>query len=157
MFRSILVPVDGSTHADRALAEASELAGPLGASLTVMTSVPDLTAWTAWAGTVSADVLQAAMDESAQKYREILDEAITRLPPDLEVTTVLARGRAGPAIVEQVEKGDHDLVVIGSRGRGDAASFVLGSVSHYVVHSGRVPVLIVHAAGPRSQADGDEA
>jgi hypothetical protein len=40
---------------------------------------------------------------------------------------------------------DHDLIIIGSRGRGAVRSAVLGSVSHFVVNHGTVP--IVHDNG----------
>jgi hypothetical protein len=36
--------------------------------------------------------------------------------------------------------------VLGSRGRGALAASLLGSVSHYALNHGRVPVLIVHAS-----------
>jgi nucleotide-binding universal stress UspA family protein len=61
------------------------------------------------------------------------------------VTTVVGRGSTAEAILARAREGDHDLIVMGSRGRGAAASAILGSVSHHVLHHGRVPVLIVHA------------
>jgi nucleotide-binding universal stress UspA family protein len=144
MFRSILVPVDGSPHAARALAEAADLAQATGAELTVMTSVPDAVTWGTFTAPSAGGDIQALIAASEEGFRSILDEAVAALPQGLPVKKVVARGPAGPAIVDQVEAGGHDLVVMGSRGRGDFASLLLGSVSHHVVHAAKAAVLIVH-------------
>jgi nucleotide-binding universal stress UspA family protein len=47
-------------------------------------------------------------------------------------------------VIRQIEVGHHDLVVVGSRGRGAVRSSLLGSVSHNILHHSPVPVLIVH-------------
>ena len=60
------------------------------------------------------------------------------------MTTVLADEPIRIALIRQLEVGGHDLVVIGSRGRGAVRAALLGSVSHHVLHHSPVPVLIIH-------------
>jgi nucleotide-binding universal stress UspA family protein len=71
--------------------------------------------------------------------------AADRVPDDISVTTILTEDPIRSAILKRVREGHHDLVVMGSRGRGAVKSAVLGSVSHHVLHHSPVPVLIVHA------------
>jgi nucleotide-binding universal stress UspA family protein len=61
------------------------------------------------------------------------------------VTVDLRRAPVGPTLLREIKTGHHDLVVMGSPGRGALRSMLLGSVSHYALHHGRVPVLITHA------------
>ena len=151
MFQNVLVPIDGSRHAERALLEAVDLVQAVGARLTVMTSVPDISSWTAVAAAFSPEVVQSLTDQAEKEYRAILENATGSLPPGLEAERVIAHGPAGPAVVAQIEAGRHDLVVMGSRGRGDAAALLLGSVSHYVAHASRAAVLVVHGAAARDR------
>jgi nucleotide-binding universal stress UspA family protein len=67
------------------------------------------------------------------------------VPADLPVATVLSEQPIRLALIRQLKEGHHDLVVMGSRGRGAVRAALLGSVSHYVLHHSPVPVLIVHA------------
>jgi nucleotide-binding universal stress UspA family protein len=146
MFRNILAAIDGSRHAERALAEAIDLAQSNHAALTVMASVPDPSGWLLSGGAYGGGLdFEALMDESEREYQELLEQAVASVPQDLPVRKVLAHGRPGERILEQLKDGNYDLVVMGSRGRGEVRSLLLGSVSHEVLNASPAAVLIVHA------------
>jgi nucleotide-binding universal stress UspA family protein len=145
MFRRLLVPIDGSAHADRALAEAADLAEATHGTLHVLTVIPEPSAWMLGGPYAMAPNFEAIREEMEHEYTKMLDAAVDSLPQDVGVTKLVARGAAGPAIVEQVRKGNNDLVVMGSRGRGEVKSLFLGSVSQHVLRQSTVPVLVVHA------------
>jgi nucleotide-binding universal stress UspA family protein len=143
MFRNVLVAIDGSPDADQALAQAIDLAACERARLTLFTSVnmPPAVAYTGMGGEV---VTKLTKDAEAEAER-ILRTALDRVPDDVSVTTVMSKAPARPALASQLRAGEHDLIVMGSRGRGALRSALLGSVSHYVLHHSPVPVLLVHA------------
>src|ERR671922_3122581 len=143
MFHNILVAVDGSPHADRALTEAIDLASASHARLTIITAVGEPRT-----GTMMAMASGAAAGLGPAMLREgdrIVRDAADRVPDDISVTTILTEKPIRQAILKRIAEGHHDLVVMGSRGRGTVRSAVLGSVSHHILHHSPVPVLIVHA------------
>jgi nucleotide-binding universal stress UspA family protein len=154
VFRDILVAVDGSAHAERALEEAIELARTTGASLTLVNVAPELSEWSLEGAGLPPPVNPAAgvplptdpaqrREQVAREHHEILAHAQARVPESVKATTVLLEGRVGDAIIERIRAAGHDLVAMGSRGHGELRSMVLGSVSHEVLHQSPVPVLIV--------------
>lgn len=145
MFRKLLVAFDGSPHAQRALSEAVELVQTSAGRLTVMTVVPEPSAWALSSGYEAAVNVNELNAQIEAEYQTMLDGAVEAVPDDVPVTKVVRRGPAGPAIVAEANASDHDLIVMGSRGRGELRSLLLGSVSHHVLQASRVPVLVVHA------------
>jgi nucleotide-binding universal stress UspA family protein len=146
MFHNVLVAIDGSPHASAALDEALDIARQGNARLTVITTVPDPSTWLLGGAAYSGGIdFEAIARETEREYRELLENAVEQVPQDLSVTKVLAHGRPGERILEQVEQGNHDLIVMGSRGRGQVRSLLLGSVSHEVLNASPAAVLIVHA------------
>jgi nucleotide-binding universal stress UspA family protein len=137
MFKSILVAWDGSEHAKRALGEAVDLTRTQAGRLTLLTVAAPLHAWPGYVPPVSqADLISAA--------EGILAEGEALVPEGIPVSGRTASGDPGAELVKRARAADHDLIVMGSRGRGAVRSAVLGSVSHFVLNHTTVPVLIVH-------------
>jgi nucleotide-binding universal stress UspA family protein len=143
MFRNILVAIDGSPDSDQALGDAIDLAESEHTRLTLFSAVvaPPPAAYAGISGGVAATLARDAEADT----EAILRKAVERVPDQVSVNTKLSRGPVRPALLNQIKTGHHDLLVMGSRGRGAVRSVLLGSVSHYVLHHSPVPVLIVHA------------
>jgi nucleotide-binding universal stress UspA family protein len=137
MFKSVLVAWDGSEHAKRALDEAVDLARTQGARLTLLTVAAPLLVWPGYVPPISeADLISAA--------EKTLAEGEALVPDGIPVSGRTAAGDPGAELVRRAGAADHDLIVMGSRGRGAVRSAFLGSVSHFVLNHTTVPVLIVH-------------
>jgi nucleotide-binding universal stress UspA family protein len=149
MFRNILVAIDGSPDSDQALTQAIDLAESQHSRLTLFSAVvmPPAGAYIGGGGAVAATLARDAETET----ETILRTAARQIPAGVSVSTVLSSEPVRHALIHQIEDGAHDLVVMGSRGRGALRSVLLGSVSHYVLHHSPVPVLIVHADPERGQ------
>jgi nucleotide-binding universal stress UspA family protein len=161
MFRHILVAIDGSDHARHALVEAIDLARAGNAALTVMTVVPPTNPWALGGGYYVPVDLDELHRQAERNYERTLGAAIAAwVPADMPVTGIVKHGAVAATIVEQAITGHHDLVIVGSRGRGELRSLLLGSVSHHVVQTSPVAVLVVHAktgVDPRTEAVRDTA
>jgi nucleotide-binding universal stress UspA family protein len=144
MFHSILVAVDDSPDADQALVQAIDLAHSEGARLTILTAVAPPAPY-AYFG-ISGEAVTAIARDAEAEAQDILVRARNRVAGDVSVTSLLSHDPISVAIIRQISDGHHDLVVMGSRGRGAVRSAVLGSASHYVLNHSPIPVLIAHAS-----------
>jgi nucleotide-binding universal stress UspA family protein len=149
MFHNILVAIDGSPDAARALEHAIDLAACEHAKLTLISAVPAPPVF-AYA-TPGASGLSDLAEQARAETEAIVGAARERVPQDVSVTSVIKSEPAKPALLKQITEGGHDLVVMGSRGRGAVRSALLGSVSHHVLHHSDVPVLIVHGEQDEGQ------
>ena len=96
--------------------------------------------------------MAATLARDAEAETEtIMRTAARQVPDQVSLSTVLSSEPVRHALIHQIKTGAHDLVVMGSRGRGAVRSVLLGSVSHYVLHHSPIPVLIVHADPERGR------
>jgi nucleotide-binding universal stress UspA family protein len=157
MFRNILVAIDGSPDADEALAQAIDLAQAERSRLTLLsaTTGPPVIAY---ASVGAAEVVAKSIQDAEREAKQVLATGLERVPDDVSVTSLMSVKPARAAILRQIEEGGHDLLVMGSRGRGIVSATLLGSVSHFVLNHSPIPVLIVHAdSSSRERAEQLEA
>ncbi|KIC21412.1 universal stress protein [Leisingera sp. ANG-Vp] len=145
MFKSILVPFDGSQGAEAALAKAAELAGLCGAELTLLTVYRHHSLLEA-----SMHVVQAGqpdnLDDIMRSHAKQVAEHGKALAAARGVSAPRAFVKGGPvarSITGFATEHGHDLIVIGSRGLGSLEGVLLGSVSHKVTSLAEPPVLVV--------------
>ena len=140
MFLNILAAIDGSEHGAAALRTAAQLAREEHARLTVVTAVPPAPTFAALsaAGAALTDAAHLMGDVGAR-----IRDQVDALPDDLSVTTIVVAGQPVDVILERLDEGRHDLLVMGTRGLGRVGSALLGSVAQAVLHAADVPVLVV--------------
>jgi nucleotide-binding universal stress UspA family protein len=108
-----------------------------------LTAVPSTRSWVYTpAGAAALESLAADLEQESQDF---LRHAVDRVPAEIPVTQVLTHEPIRKALMEQISEGCHDLLAMGSRGRGAVTASLLGSVSHYALNHSRIPVLVVHA------------
>lgn len=154
MFRSILVPLDGSELAEQALPLALSIARSAGAELTLLQVVPSVSEPLVLEGTA------LTVDEQLERLRDragqYLDGLVRRLQPivaaepdQVSPKADTAVGHAAAAIAEYASANHADLIVMATHGRSGLTRWTLGSVTHQVLQLSRAPLLIVR---PQSAA-----
>jgi len=141
----IIVGIDGSHDAHRALEWAMQEAAVHHSPLTVVTVHEVPSGWT-------GNPMILPDDEPAlNKVRKAVEEAVAKAAaqlsesPPASVTVRAVNGFAAQELIEASR--DAGLLVVGSRGGGGFARLLLGSISDQVVHHAHCPVVVV--PGPR--------
>lgn len=138
MFDKILVAVDHSEVSDRALEAAGDLALLSNGEVWVLHMREREVAVK-----TGVSLSDESMDEASAAVAAAVDKLTAAgVKAHGDVGTTLF-GYAARNIVDDAKEHDVDVIVMGSRGRGDLAGLILGSTAHKVIHLADRPVLIV--------------
>ena len=136
----VVVGIDGSELAGRAVPVAAEMARARGAALVVVRVVPK---------PVAADLFDIALDDHPRGWEDAEGEvqhvisAIRAAFPTLEVRHVLAAGSPSHELLRVQEEVGASLIVVTSHGRTALARTFRGSVTEDVVRGAHHPVLVL--------------
>lgn len=142
MYRSILVPLDGSPLSERALPLARDLARATGARLGLVQ-----VAWTT--EPVSHSNVEAKVEalDTADAYLRAIAEHLGNQGNRAE-TLAMPYDKAAEGILHAVPVLHADLIVMSTHGRSGLGRWVYGSVAEAVLLQSPVPVLLVRGTGP---------
>jgi nucleotide-binding universal stress UspA family protein len=154
-FRHILVPLDGSELAEKALAPAGQIATAIGpqtgashadpagepARLVLLRVVSPL-ALLAADPILYDEMIRMSIDE-AKAYLAATAPALGDTPATVE--TVAVSGSPADAIVQYAEEHGIDLIVMSSHGRTGSSRWVYGSVAEKVMHHAPCATAIIRA------------
>lgn len=132
----ILVPVDGSDNSKKALEFGADLARRYHAKLHLLHVVQPLVADDVFALGAVAVPVNASLEELEEAGKKVLEAAgDVAAEVGLEgVVSELCHGDPGREIVRYAEEQGVDTIVMGTRGLGNFAGLMVGSVSHKVNH-----------------------
>ena len=146
MYQHILVPIDGSELAERALREAVQLARLLSARMRIM----HILSSTPWITQGSPEVMEEFITQMRSTGESIIREAtIVARSADIQVDDRLIEAigeRAAKYIVAEANDWPAELIVCGTHGRSGLSRLLMGSDAEYIVRHSPVPVLLIRAS-----------
>jgi nucleotide-binding universal stress UspA family protein len=140
MFHRILVGVDDSPAARRALERAIELARESHGRIGLLTSAPAPPLIIATSPVVPPASRSQLCDEMVEWAQECIEEATAVIPDEIPVTKLVACGEPCAALRQEAEKGCWDLIVVGQSARRHWLRSAVGAR----LDGHATPVLVVH-------------
>lgn len=144
MFGQILVPLDGSELAERALPCAERLAQAGGGRIHLV-RVRDLLAQAAWAPIPAYVPDDLCVREGQEVQAYLASQRARAAAGGLAVQTAALNGNVAATLLDYEREAGIDLVVMCSHGRSGLARFALGSVAERLLRYGTAPLLLVRA------------
>lgn len=145
MYKSILVPVDGSKGSALAVEHALQLAQNIKIDRIVVLHVIEINRLQSYSGKMGS-VYYKIKEILSEQAEELLSEIKAKFKEkNVPVETKLILGDLPYDIVREASEQQYDLIIIGSRGSSGIESLLLGSVSNYVSKHAKCSVVIVRS------------
>lgn len=138
MYKSILVPFDGSEFSKKALSRACELSKIEDAKVTVVYVIPRYEEMIEFFKT---EFIKKAMFEEAEKILNIAKKIAEE--KEITIATVVKEGHSADQIIETSTALKNDLIVIGIYGWKGVSKAIMGSTAERVIMNAECPVLTV--------------
>lgn len=142
MYRSILVPLDGTHFAEHALPAALALARRGGARLLLVSISTPLTEAYVEGLYFSTLEMEKEVATRHQTYLEALAARIRGLG-NVTVDVLVKHGEVAATLCDLVAQGEADLVVMATHGRSALGRFWLGSVTDEMIRHASCPLLLI--------------
>ena len=142
-YKKIVVPLDGSGWAQRAIPHATDIARTNGSEL-ILLHVFRPPAWE-----YTPEITLAGQEPQIQQAREQMKQYLIGLRAELrgehmQVRTHMIEGQGVARLIcDYVESEDIDLIVMSTHGRSGLSRLVFGSIANEIMQCARVPVLLV--------------
>lgn len=143
MFSHILVPLDGSFLAERALPLATWLARINHASIALVWSVPEVLPMSMYASGTMKLMDEARENEIASAQNLLKARAAQKVLSGIDVSTEVLVGDPASQLLSYIRREQIDLVVICSHGRTGMSRWLLGSVTEELIRHSTVPILVI--------------
>lgn len=152
----ILLAIDGSAFSEAVVEEISRRPWPAGSEIRVLSIFEPPIPPTPEAWTIPPEYFEELLCSARSTVSTIVDAAIVTLRKALGESITIngeyAQGSAKSVILEEAERWNADLIVVGSHGYPAWKRFLLGSVSQAVVTHAKCSVEVVRS---RKQVPGD--
>jgi len=145
MYKKILVPLDGSEVARKALNEAERLAGFFGSEIILFEVVPFMPIYGS-PELVTPLIIDEKQKEMAEKYLASQAEELKK--KGFGVTTMVKTGQqVAVEIIEFSKESGADLIIMCTHGRSGISRWLLGSVTMKVLAHAETPILLIRSRG----------
>jgi len=145
LYSHILIGLNESAAAHRALRQAIRLASTFNATLTAVAITPSLPVFAAYATALGPEAIQIMESDQEASFANLLEMARREAREhDIEIETVLNSGSVAVSLFEAVRMNHIDLLVLGIHRDHDLPAWLSGGTAHELAEGATCDVLGVH-------------